>query len=59
MEWIIQHSTEIIAIFFAVIGVASIIAKLTPTKVDDKIVNAILGVINALALNPKKRGARD
>ena len=34
-----------------VLGGASVIAKLTPTEADDKIINSIYKVIQALGLN--------
>lgn len=43
---------------FAVIGAASAIAKLTPTEKDNEIVDAALGLLNAIALNPSKKNAR-
>tara|TARA_Y100000310_G_C20597380_1_gene771216 strand:- start:1234 stop:1413 length:180 start_codon:yes stop_codon:yes gene_type:complete len=54
MNYVMGHYQEIIAILFAVVGVASMIAKLTPTEVDNKIIDKILAILNGLALNPKK-----
>lgn len=59
ISWIIANWPSIVAVIFAVVGVASAIAKITPTKTDDKIVDAILGILNKLALNPKARKARE
>jgi hypothetical protein len=47
-----------LAILFAVIGVASMIAKLTPTQVDNQIIDKILAILNGLALNPKSDKGR-
>ena len=35
------------------LGGASIIAKMTPTKADDKIINSILKVVHGLGLTKK------
>jgi hypothetical protein len=43
---------------FAVVGAASAVAKLTPTDKDNRVVDALLGLLNALAMNPKKDQAR-
>ena len=43
--------TDIVAVLTAVVTVASIIASLTPTPKDDKIVGKCYKVIDALALN--------
>lgn len=43
---------------FAIVGAASAIAKLTPTDKDNRVVDAVLGLLNALALNPNKSKAR-
>ncbi len=37
-------------IIFAALGLASAVARLTPNKHDDKIVNAILKFVNKLGL---------
>ena len=53
MEWITANLTDIIAIITGIITVASIIAKLTPTEIDNKVVGKILQVIDFLAINNK------
>lgn len=54
MEWIQTHWVDITAIIGGVVTIASIVAKLTPSKSDDVVVDKIISVINALALNPKR-----
>lgn len=54
MNWIIANASEIIAIITAIVTVASMIANLTPTETDNKIIAAITRVINLLGLNIKK-----
>ena len=53
MEWITTNLTEIIAIITGIVTVASIIAKLTPTEIDNKVIGKILQMIDFLALNNK------
>lgn len=48
----------ILTLAFAVVGLASAIAKVTPTQADNKVVDFILDVLNKLALNPTKDDAR-
>jgi|TARA_R100000501_G_C2589174_1_gene89804 hypothetical protein len=57
-EWMMNNWDQLIMIAFALVGAFSAIAKITPTQKDDVIADAILKVINALALNPKKSSAR-
>jgi putative Mn2+ efflux pump MntP len=54
MDWFIQNWQEIGSAILMLLGAASIIAKLTPSKSDDKVINAIIGVVQALGLNKKK-----
>ena len=53
MEWLIANWVDITAIIGGVVMVASIIAKLTPTEVDDNIVGQIIILLDKLALNNK------
>lgn len=53
-----QALGAVIAGLILLVGAASVVAKLTPTTKDDAIIDAILGVLNALALNPKESDAR-
>jgi hypothetical protein len=57
--WVTSNWAQLIEVAFALVGVASLIAKLTPTKADDKIINTVLGFLNWVAINPKKHKARD
>lgn len=54
MEWIIENADTLLLIVTSTITVASLIATLTPTDKDDKIIKAVGKVINALALNVGK-----
>lgn len=53
MEWLQLHWAEVIQAVLAVLGAASIVAKLTPTQADDAFVDKILTVIHALGLTKK------
>lgn len=50
MLYITTHSADLTALLFAVLGVFSLIAKLTPTESDNKILDKILAVIHTLGL---------
>lgn len=50
MEWITQHLDEVLAVFGAVVGLATIIVKWTPTQKDDNVLAKIIKVMAALSL---------
>jgi len=57
MEWLMSIWTVIpnwIQALFGLVTAATAVTALTPTKSDDKIVNAILKVLNVLAGNVMK-----
>lgn len=54
IEWIQSHADDLVQLALAAIGLASIIAKLTPTPKDDNLVKKLVDLVNAIALNPKK-----
>jgi len=54
MEWIIGHWSEVVEILLMVLGAASIVAKLTPTKVDDLWIGKIISIIGLVKKVPKK-----
>ncbi|HDL19934.1 MAG TPA: hypothetical protein ENH30_01515 [Nitrospirae bacterium] len=56
--WVIENGAQIVSGALMIVGGASLIAKLTPTKADDRIINKILGFLNGIALNPTKNKAR-
>ena len=53
MAWLTAHYQELLALLFAVLGVFSLIAKLTPTEADNKLLDKILAVIHTLGLTKK------
>lgn len=54
IAYLVAHWDDLLLIATSTITVASLIAKLTPNKSDDAVVDKILGVINFLALNKRK-----
>ena len=54
ISYIFENLRIIFHILTALVTLAAAIAVVTPSKTDDKILNAILDVINALALNVGK-----
>ena len=53
MTWIINNWELIVAAFTAIVTAASIIAKLTPTEVDNKVIGYLLKLVDILAINNK------
>ena len=53
MEWLMANWQQVITAILAVLGAASVVAKLTPTEADDKVINAILKAIHGLGLTKK------
>lgn len=51
MEWLIEHLPALLAIFAAVVSLASMIAALTPTPKDDEFLKKVRKLIDVLALN--------
>ena len=46
MDWLFTHKTDLWIAFTTLVTFASIIAKLTPTSVDDKWIGKILKLIS-------------
>ena len=53
MEWLTAHWGDVITAALAVLGAASVVAKLTPTEADDKVIQKILDVVHAFGLTKK------
>ena len=54
LSWVLAHKGEMVELYLALIGVASIIIKLTPTVRDDNILKGFLKFMGRyLALNRK------
>ena len=54
MNWITENFTTIMAIVGAVIVLARIVVKLTPTPADDSVLEKIVSVLKALGLHIDK-----
>ena len=50
MNWITQHYDEVLQIIGAVVALATLIVKLTPTSKDDNVLAKIIKVLSALSL---------
>lgn len=53
MTFISEHSTELLALWSALITIAYIVVRLTPTKKDDKVLDTILKVFETLKIDPR------
>lgn len=53
MEWLQVNYVNILAVVGAVVGLASVIVKLTPTQKDDTILAKIVSVLEVLSLYNK------
>jgi DUF1009 family protein len=53
MNWITENFTNIMAIVGAVIVLARIIVKLTPTPADDSILEKVVNFLKAIGLQIK------
>ena len=54
VNWIVAHIDDIIAIYLGLVGVASVIVKLTPQLSDDHALKAVIRFVGKfIALNRK------
>ena len=53
MEWITANWKDILTIITGVIAVASVVTRLTPTKVDDNVLGYIVKFIDVLSVPTK------
>ncbi len=53
IEFVTTHGAELVSAVLMILGGFSIIAKYTPTKADDKVLDAILKVIHTFGLTKK------
>lgn len=54
MDWITANWGSILDIAFKVVGIAAVVAALTPNSSDNKAVDFILNIVNALGGNVGK-----
>lgn len=56
LPWVATHWVDILAVYGAVVGVATMIVGLTPSTRDDAILAKIVGFLNHFStLNPKSK----
>jgi len=53
IEYITSNSQDLVALLFGILGVFSIIAKLTPTDSDNKILEKIQKLVHTVGLTKK------
>ena len=54
INWIVQNTDNLIGIYLALIGAASIIVKMTPTLKDDHVLKSVIKFMGKfIALNRK------
>lgn len=53
MNWIMENWVNVLIIYSAVVTIASVIVKLTPTQTDDAVLAKILKFLELVALNAK------
>lgn len=53
MDWIIAHWAELSLVVTGIITVASVIAKWTPTEVDDNLLGKFIMLMDIIGLNNK------
>jgi len=51
MEWLIENVNVVYDIVVQVVGVAALVATLTPNESDNKVVDAVLKFVNLLGAN--------
>lgn len=54
MDWLIEHGTDLLAIYGAVVALCSAIVKLTPSKKDDAFLEKVLKFISILSIFKRK-----
>lgn len=53
--FLVKHGGDIVQIALMVIGLASVIAKLTPNKKDDRFFSILNLILDAIALNRRSK----
>lgn len=59
IQFIQEHAAELWMLWGAVITMAFVIVKLTPSKRDDDVLDVVIKVLNALNLNPTNPPNKD
>lgn len=53
IAFFVTNSTDLLTLLGSILGVFSLIAKLTPTEADNKILDVVLKVVHTLGLTKK------
>lgn len=53
IAFVTANATDLLTLLGAILGVFSLIAKLTPTEADNKILDVVLKVVHTLGLTKK------
>lgn len=56
LAFLLNHWTDILAVYGAVVAAASTIVKLTPSQSDDAVLAKVVGVLDFLSTVPVKKG---
>ena len=59
IEWFTNNQGEVLDVVAKVIALCAAIAAVTPTKVDNDLLNKLLGFVNLLGLNVLKAKNKD
>ena len=51
MEWLIANASVVYDIVVQVVGIAALVATLTPNESDNQVINGMLKVVNLLGAN--------
>ena len=54
MEWLTTNGSAILELVIQIVGVASLVATMTPNVSDNKAVDFVLNIINLLGANVSK-----
>ncbi len=52
MSWLSENGLVIVNALLSMVGAASVLAKLTPTKKDDDVLAKVKSALDKVALNP-------
>lgn len=58
MEWLVENWDQILIYATAVVGAASVIAKVTPSETDNKVLLVLSKFLQTLSLNTTKAGPK-
>lgn len=54
LAWFAAHGAEALSAILMVLGGFSVLAKLTPTEVDDRVIQFIIDIIHKIGLTKTK-----